>query len=141
MSKKNWDQYFMEITEKVSERATCNRKHVGAIIVKDKRILATGFNGSISKTPECDKVGHMMEDNHCIRTIHAEINAISQCAKFGISCNEASIYINTFPCWSCFKTTINSGIKEIYYRSEYTAIDKKKIVSYAKKLKIKLEKI
>lgn len=139
MSKKNWHQYFMEITEKVSERATCDRKYVEAVIVKDKRILATGFNGSMSKAQECDTSGHMIENDHCVRTIHAELNAIIQCAKFGISCQGASIYINTFPCWSCFKIMVNSGIEIIYYRDEYNIEDK--VTLHALQLGIEMRKI
>jgi len=138
---KNWHNYFMEIAEKISTMATCDRKHVGAVIVKNKRILATGFNGSIAGGVDCDEVGHLLEDNHCVRTVHAEVNAITQCAKFGIACVEASMYINTYPCWGCFKTLVNAGIKEVYYRDEYTASDKDKITAQAHMLNIKLEKI
>ena len=131
----------MSIAQQVSTRGTCNRKQVGAIIVKDKRILATGYNGSMSGAVHCDTVGHQIVDNHCVRTVHAEINAIVQCAKYGIGCNNATIYINTFPCWECFKATVNSGIKEIYYTDDYAAKNKDLVVNAAHTLKIKLEKI
>lgn len=141
MGRPNWNEYFMEIAEKVSERATCDRKHVGAVIVKDKRILSTGYNGSIVGAEECDKVGHLIEDNHCVRTVHAEVNSITQCAKFGISCANATIYVNTLPCWNCFKTIVNAGIKEIYYSSDYDSYLKNRVFEYSKTLKIKLIKI
>lgn len=137
----DWRNYFMEIAEKVSERATCNRKHVGAIIVKDKHIIATGYNGSMPEALHCDDVGHMMENNHCVRTVHAEINAITQCAKRGISCEGAAIYINTFPCWNCFKTIVSAGIKWISYRSDYESEGKIKVIGFAKELGIYMEKI
>ena len=139
--RKNWHKYFMDITEQVSHRATCDRKRVGAVIVKDRRILATGYNGSLIGAKHCDEVGHLIENNHCIRTIHAEINAVAQCAKYGISCNGASLYVNTFPCWNCFKTCVNTGIKEIYYKDEYHSELKEKVLIFSKQLDIKLTKI
>ena len=82
----------------------------------------------------------MIENNHCIRTVHAEVNALTQCAKYGISCNNATIYINTFPCWNCFKTLINAGIKEIVYDDDYNSQNKELIPIMAKELNIKLRK-
>jgi len=119
MERKTWNKYFMEIAQLVATRATCSRKHVGAVIVRNKEILATGYNGSISKTPHCDDVGHLMEDGHCVRTIHAEVNAITQAAKNGVSLSKADIYVTARPCWACFKTITNSGIKAIYYLESY----------------------
>ena len=84
-SDRNWDDYFMRIAEVVASRATCDRKHVGAVIVRDRTILSTGYNGSIRGLPHCDEVGHLMEDGHCVATIHAEANAIIQAAKNGVS--------------------------------------------------------
>ena len=134
----SWDNYFMSIAEAVSTRATCDRKHAGAVIVKDKRILATGYNGSMVGAEHCDDVGHLIEHNHCIRTVHAEKNAILQCAKYGISCNGANIYVNTFPCWNCFQAIVNAGIKTIYYSSDYEAAFKSLVFEYAEKLNIGL---
>ncbi len=136
---RDWKTYFMNIAEAVSTRATCNRKHVGAVIVKDNRILATGYNGSLAGADHCDDVGHYLENNHCIRTVHAEKNAILQCAKYGIACNNASIYINTYPCWNCFQAIVNAGIKEIYYSEEYN--EDLKIMEMVKVLKLTLEKV
>lgn len=139
--RKPWHNYFMDTAETIASMTTCDRKKVGCVIVKDKRILATGFNGSISNAEHCDDVGHMIEDNHCVRTVHAEVNAIAQCAKYGINCNEASIYINTLPCWNCFKTLINSGIIAIYFRDEYDSYLKNNVFTFCKRLNIELRKI
>lgn len=115
----DWDTYFMEIAKVVSSRATCNRKHVGAVIVRDRIILSTGYNGSIRGLPHCDEVGHMMEDNHCVATIHAEANAILQAARNGVGIADATIYTTASPCWPCFKLITNSGIKRIVYGEFY----------------------
>ena len=105
----SWDEYFMNIARVVSSRSTCDRKFVGAVIVRDKTILSTGYNGSIRGMPHCSEVGHMMEDNHCVATIHAESNAILQAAKNGVSIDGSSIYVTASPCWNCFKQVTNSG--------------------------------
>lgn len=109
----------MSIAELVSTRATCNRKHVGAIIVRGKEILATGYNGSVTGNPHCDDVGHLMVEGHCVRTVHAEINAIAQAAKHGVSISNSNIYVTARPCWNCFKVLANSGIKTIFYKENY----------------------
>ncbi len=114
-----WDQYFMNIARVVSSRATCDRKYVGAVIVRDKTILSTGYNGSIRGMPHCTESGHMMEDGHCVATIHAEMNAIIQAARNGVRIEGASIYITASPCWSCFKALANAGIQRICYGEFY----------------------
>ena len=114
-----WDRYFMEIARVVSSRATCDRKHVGAVIVRDRTILSTGYNGSIRGLPHCDEAGHMMEDGHCVATIHAELNAIIQAARNGVRIEGAGIYITASPCWSCFKCLANAGITRICYGEFY----------------------
>lgn len=118
----SWDEYFMNIAREIATRATCDRKHVGALIVRDRTILSTGYNGSVRGLPHCDEVGHMMEDGHCVRTIHAEANAIIQAAKNGTSIAGAGIYVTASPCWSCFKMIANAGITRIvfgeFYRDE-----------------------
>ena len=139
--RKTWHKYFSDICEKVSERGTCDRKQVGCVLVKNKHILATGYNGAISGAEHCDEIGHLLEDNHCIRTVHAEINALAQCAKFGIACEEATAYINTFPCFDCFKALVNAGIKEIYYKDEYNSAHKKQVLDFSRQLQIKLVKL
>lgn len=94
----SWDEYFMTIASVVASRATCDRKHVGAVIVRGRTILSTGYNGSIAGTPHCDDEGHMMESGHCVATIHAEANALVQAARNGVSIEAASIYITASPC-------------------------------------------
>lgn len=133
--RKSWDDYFMTLANHIATRATCDRKHVGAVIVKDRIILSTGYNGSIRGAPHCDEVGHMMEDGHCIRTVHAEANAIAQAAKTGHNVNEATIYVSASPCWTCFKLLVNSGIKEVVFGEFYR--DRKIFIS-AEELGVKL---
>lgn len=115
----DWDTYFMEIAKVVSSRGTCDRKHVGAVIVRDRIILSTGYNGSVRGLPHCDEIGHMMEDGHCVRTIHAEANAIIQAARNGASLESGTIYTTASPCWPCFKLISNSGIKKIVFGEFY----------------------
>ena len=119
MTRDNWDDYFLKIAEDVSSRSTCDRKHCGAVIVKNKSILSTGYNGSVSGLPHCDDIGHMMRNDHCVRTVHAEANAIIQAARNGTSIDGATIYINTSPCWECFKLIANAGIKKIVFNNMY----------------------
>ena len=118
----DWDTYFMRIAREVAGRSTCDRKHVGAVIVRDRTILSTGYNGSISGMPHCDDVGHMMENEHCVATIHAEANAILQAAKNGVMIGGATVYVSASPCWNCFKMLANAGIRRIcfgeFYRDE-----------------------
>jgi dCMP deaminase len=130
-----WDDYFMNIARMVAERSTCDRKHVGAVIVRDKNILATGYNGSVSGLDHCDEVGHMMENDHCVRTVHAEANAICQAAKNGVAIREASIYVTASPCWNCFKLIANSGIRAVYFGEFYRD---RRIFEAAQKLSIDL---
>ena len=115
----SWDEYFMAIAREVATRSTCDRKHVGAVIVRDKTILSTGYNGSIRGMPHCDDVGHLMEDGHCVATVHAEANAIIQAAKNGVRIDGAEIYTTASPCWNCFKLISNAGIRAIYYGEFY----------------------
>lgn len=122
MARLSWDEYFMTIAYQVATRATCDRKHVGAVIVRDKTILSTGYNGSIRGLPHCDEVGHLMENGHCVRTVHAEANAIAQAARNGVRIDESTIYVTASPCWVCFRLIANSGIGRIafgeFYRDE-----------------------
>lgn len=170
-----WDYYFLKLAELVSTRATCDRAHMGCVLVKDNIIVATGYNGSIKGLPHCndwthdlsrdpdhwtsklstaakaairssefgyvcpcgakgtwkkiaklpctspvDKgAGHLMEDGHCVRTVHAEQNALAQCAKLGKAADGATAYINGFPCWRCFMLLANAGIVRIVYSKAY----------------------
>ncbi|TWS94782.1 MULTISPECIES: cytidine/deoxycytidylate deaminase family protein [unclassified Streptococcus] len=115
----SWQDYFMANAELISKRSTCNRAYVGAVLVKDKRIIATGYNGGVSKTANCDDIGHQMDSGHCIRTVHAEMNALIQCAKEGISTAETELYVTHFPCVNCTKALLQAGIGKITYKTEY----------------------
>jgi dCMP deaminase len=109
----------MTLARAVATRSTCSRKHVGALFVRDRVILSTGYNGSIRGTPHCDDAGHLMEDGHCVRTIHAEQNAIVQAAMHGIRIEGADCYVTASPCWTCFKLLANAGVKRIVYGEFY----------------------
>jgi len=115
----SWDEYFLKVAMLVSERATCPRMHVGCVLVKDNQILATGYNGSIPNDTHCEDDGCIVVDNHCVRTNHAEINAITQCARHGVNTLGAKAYVTNMPCTTCSKALIASGIKEIIIFSDY----------------------
>lgn len=124
----SWDEYFLEIMDAVSKRGTCDRGYAACVVVKDKRIVATGYSGAPAGLPHCDEVGHEMHEvinldgtrsNHCIRTSHAEQNAIAQSARFGIAIDGATIYVNMEPCYTCAKMIINAGIKRVVCRKRY----------------------
>ncbi|OQA01186.1 MAG: tRNA-specific adenosine deaminase [Bacteroidetes bacterium ADurb.Bin408] len=125
-----WDAYFMEIANTVSKRATCDRGRSGCVIVRDKQILVSGYVGSPVGLPHCDDLGHQMkktihEDgsitNHCVRTVHAEQNAICQAAKRGIALDGATLYCRMTPCRVCAMLIINCGIKRIVCERKYHA--------------------
>jgi dCMP deaminase len=115
----DWDSYFMKIASAVSERSTCDRAMVGCVLVRDKRILTTGFNGSPSGQGHCDEIGHLMVEGHCVRTIHAETNAIIQAALHGVSSRDATCYVTHLPCINCTKALINAGVARIVYGEAY----------------------
>ncbi len=131
MSRPSWDEYFMGIVEAVSKRATCDRGRSGALITKDKKILTTGYVGSPAGLPHCDEVGHLMykfiddkgkESSHCIRTLHAEENAILQAAEFGISLKGATLYCDMTPCFHrCAMKIVRVGIIRVVARKKYHA--------------------
>ena len=114
-----WDQYFMTQAILSSLRSTCPRATVGAAIVRDRRVIASGYNGSVSGDDHCIDVGCYLVDGHGRRTIHAEMNAILQCAKFGAATEGAEIYVTHFPCLQCTKMLIQAGIKTINYLKDY----------------------
>jgi dCMP deaminase len=114
-----WDEYFMQIAQVVASRSTCHRKFVGAVIVRNRTILSTGYNGSIRGMPHCTDVGHMMEAGHCVATIHAEANAILQAAKNGVMIEGSAVYVTASPCWNCFKQCCNAGVNRICYGEFY----------------------
>jgi dCMP deaminase len=131
----SWDKYFLDIAKTIATRSTCNRKHVGAVIVRDKNILSTGYNGSIKGQDHCNDDNHLIENNHCIRTIHAEANAIVQAAKNGVKIEDAIIYITASPCFNCFKLIANAGINKIIFIEFYKD---EKIFEFAKLSNIEL---
>jgi dCMP deaminase len=124
----SWDEYFMQICDTVAQRSTCTRASVGAVIVRNRNILATGYNGSPAGLPHCNEVGCLIysstnpdgeNEENCFRTIHAEINAIAQAAKSGVSIQGSAIYITHSPCIHCLKVLINTGIERVYFKKPY----------------------
>lgn len=132
---KNPNLYFMRQAFVASMAATCPRKHVGSVIVRDRRVIATGYNGSLPGQPHCEDVGCMIEDGHCIRAVHSEANALLQACRFGVSVEGASIYVTTSPCWPCFKLILGAGLKVIVYGEKYWD---DRITDLAKEFKVSL---
>jgi dCMP deaminase len=118
-----WDEYFLNIATEVAKRSTCDRANVGAVLVRDKRILTTGFNGSPAGLAHCDNEGHLLVEGHCVRTIHAETNAIIQAALHGVSTKGATCYVTHFPCINCTKSLINAGVVRVVYDNNYRVDD------------------
>lgn len=142
----SWDEYFLRMVEMVGERGTCDRGRSGALITKDKRILATGYVGSPVGLPSCDEVGHEMhavthEDGtisrHCIRTAHCELNAIVNAARVGVAVEGGTIYCKMVPCYTCAKTIINAGIERVVSIKDYHVSNLTKKIF--KQAKIKLD--
>lgn len=123
-----WNEYFMSVAHLISRRATCSRAHIGAVIVRENNILSTGYNGAPSGLPHCNESNCLIYqskhpdgtiEENCVNTIHAEINAIAQAAKHGVSIRDSDIYITASPCIHCLKVLINVGIKTIYFDKPY----------------------
>ena len=114
-----WDEYFMDVAFVVAQRSTCDRAHVGAVLVRERRILTTGYNGAPAGLPHCDEVGHLMVAGHCVRTLHAEQNAVIQAALHGISTQGATAYVTHQPCLTCSKMLINAGVERVVYAGNY----------------------
>jgi dCMP deaminase len=115
----SWEEYFLGIAQVVAQRSTCDRAYVGCVLVRDKRILTTGYNGSPSSLEHCDDVGHLLFDGHCIRTLHAEQNAIIQAALHGVSTKGAECFVTHHPCVICAKMLINAGVWRVVYLHDY----------------------
>lgn len=115
----------MRIAEVVSFRATCDRAHVGCVLVTHDHIIATGYNGSPAGLPHCDDVGHDIEDGHCVRTVHAEENALLQAALHGVSTKGATCYCTVAPCFRCTSRLVSAGISEIIYLGNYRSMSDK----------------
>ncbi len=132
-----WDEYFMQIAAMVGSRATCDRGRTGTVITRDKRILSTGYVGSPSGVASCDDVGHELhtviqadgtKSQHCIRTTHAEQNALVQAARVGTALEGATIYSHMMPCYACAKMIINAGIVRFVCKKDYHASARSKEV-------------
>ena len=123
-----WDEYFMEVSRTIAKRATCDRGRSGCVIARNKQILVTGYVGSPVGLPHCDDVGHLFKQvthedgkvtNHCVRTVHAEQNAICQAARLGISLQDSTLYCRMTPCRTCAMLIINCGIKRVVCEFKY----------------------
>lgn len=115
----SWDEYFMKLAMLASERATCPRMHCGCVIVRDRFVLATGYNGALPNMDHCEDVGCLIVDNHCVRTNHAEMNAICQATLHGITLKGATAYVTNMPCTNCAKMLIAAGITRVVVFSDY----------------------
>lgn len=114
------DEIYMEVAKAFAKRSTCLRKAVGACLIRDNHILGTGYNGAPRLQDECSSVGCLMVDNHCVRTVHAEVNAILSAAYNGVSTNGATLYCTAKPCFRCEGLLINAGIKKVIYIEDYS---------------------
>ena len=115
----SWQEYYANQSLLLASRSTCTRLSVGALIVRDNRVIASGYNGSVSGETHCIDEGCLIQEGHCVRTIHAEVNAVLQCAKYGIATQGSEVYVTHFPCLNCTKTLIQAGIKRINYIEDY----------------------
>lgn len=114
-----WDRYFMNLAREAASRSTCPRKAVGAVLVRDKAVLATGYNGSIRGLAHCTEEGCLLENGHCVRTVHAEANALIQAARHGVRIEGAHCYVTASPCWDCFKLLANAGVTRVVFGEFY----------------------
>lgn len=150
------EEYYLRVLEAVRQRSTCDRGKAGALIVREGRIIATGYSGAPAGLPHCDEVGHLFEDRmsrtmmstnpgvrqvyatHCVRTVHAELNAILQAAKFGIAVEGATMYCTMMPCFECGKAIINVGISEVIALRPYQTQDRTIEIFRTAKMKFKV---
>lgn len=130
MSRPSWDEYFLNLMQEVGKRGTCDRGRSGCLIVKDKRILSTGYVGSPSGIEHCDEIGHQIKktvhengsvSQHCVRTAHAEMNAICNAARHGTAIEGSTLYCKMEPCYTCAKAIINAGIVRVVAENKYHA--------------------
>jgi dCMP deaminase len=141
-SRPTWKQYFMEVARVCATRATCDRRHVGAVITQENHIIATGYNGSPPNLPHCDEVGHLIRNvdgrDSCFRSTHAELNAILAAAHFGHGTKGAIMYITDQPCLNCSKAIISAGIVEVYFHHEYPD---KEGIAWLEEAKVRVQKL
>lgn len=135
--KKRYKDYYKKLVTDLATISSCDRLHVGCIIIKNNIIVSTGINGSPSKEKHCDTIGHLIRNGHCIRTIHAEANAIINAAKLGVSIENCEMICSHLSCIECRKLIINSGIKKVYYFNDYNRNDK----LFLKNKKVKFVKL
>lgn len=153
-----WDRYFISMADVAATRGTCNRKQVGAVIVKDRQVLATGYNGAIAGMSNCTSydwldtssesnivdwgVGHDMQDGHCVRTVHAIMNALAQAAKHGVGIDKSTVYTTAAPCWDCFRVCVNAGVVRFVFKEAYRLdYNKDRIEAVVKQLSISVEQL
>lgn len=124
-TRESWPRYFMRLATDVASRSTCSRLRVGAVFVRDNRILCTGYNGSLPGRPHCDDVGCLVIKDSCQRTVHAETNAIAQAAQHGVSLQDSFLFVTHIPCVNCYKIVLAAGCARVYYGEYYgsTSID------------------
>ncbi len=119
LSRPDWETYFLRMAELVATRSTCLRLQVGAVLVRQERVIATGYNGSLRGQPHCAEVGCLMVNGHCRRTVHAELNALLQCAFHGSASSGTVLFSTTFPCLDCAKALVQAGVRRVVYRDRY----------------------
>lgn len=130
MKRLSWDDYFSRLADDTSLRSTCDRAHVGAVLVSEtNQILATGYNGSLAGQPHCTDAGHLMLRGHCVRTVHAEANAIIQCSLNGVSTKNSTIYVTYYPCLNCAKLLIQAGISTVKYLNPYDTEQEESLIT------------
>ncbi len=133
-----WDKYFLKLAMLASERATCPRMHCGCVLVVNKNVIATGYNGSIPGDEHCEDIGCLVVDNHCQRTVHAEMNAIVQAARRGHSVDGATAYVTNMPCTTCAKALVTAGIVRVVVFSDFHDT---LATEFFEKAKVKIDKI
>lgn len=141
MSRPSLHRYLMDIAHAASRRSTCDRKHVGAVVAQRGCVVATGYNGSLPGLPHCDEVGHdlvALADGsvNCVRTTHAEVNAVAQAAAHGVALQGTTLYTNTFPCWACAKTVLSAGVVRVIYDAPYRKDDR--VIDACRALQVEL---
>lgn len=118
-ARQSWDKYFLDIAKQISTRGTCDRLRVGAVFVRESRILATGFNGSLPGQAHCCDVGCLMHEGHCVRCVHAESNGICQAARHGVNLEDSWLFVTHLPCITCYKNVLAAGCSRVYYGEWY----------------------
>jgi dCMP deaminase len=119
MERPGWEEYFLAMADLVALRSTCLRRQVGAVLVRDERVIATGYNGSLRGQPHCTEVGCLMVDGHCKRTVHAELNALLQCAFHGAASRGGTLFTTSFPCLDCAQAIVQAGVAAVVFRDPY----------------------